>query len=284
MPAGPIVDAHLHLWDPSRLEYGWLAELPPIAGAHGFAELDRDRGPHEIESAIFVQSDCQAEQDEAEVEWVSGLARNEPRLAGIVAGIRIERGAEARPQLARYAQNPLVKGVRRLIQAERDVRFCLSDPFLAGVRLLADFGFSFDLCIRHHQLASATELVHAVPEVSFVLDHLAKPDVRGRRIEPWKTDLAALARAPNVSCKLSGLVTAADPTRWRRSELEPYVGHALECFGPQRLLFGSDWPVVRLAATYALWVETVDTLLIDLSADERELVWRANARRVYRLD
>jgi L-fuconolactonase len=284
VPTLSIVDAHLHLWNPERLHYPWLAEVPAIASRHALGELERDRGKVAIDALVFVQCDCRPEEDEAEVEWVSALAKQDARLAGIVAGCRLERGAAIRPQLERYARNPLVKGVRRLIQSESDPRFCLAPAFLEGARLLAAHGLTFDLCIRHHQLASAIELVQAVPEVVFVLDHLGKPDVRGKQLEPWRSDLARLARAENVVCKLSGLVTEADHARWTFADLAPYVEHALDCFGPQRLLFGSDWPVARLATSYSRWVETLDTLLADLPASERDLVWRGNARRVYRLD
>ena len=279
-----LVDAHLHLWDPARLEYAWLAEVPSIAGRHGLAELLRDGGAAELEAAVFVQCDCRPDQDEAEVEWVSSLAREQPLLRGIVAGIRLEKGPAVRPQLERYASNPLVKGVRRLIQSERDPRFCLQETFIEGVRALADHAFTFDLCIRHHQLPAATELVRSAPGVEFVLDHLGKPDVRARSIEPWRRDLASLAREPNVSCKLSGLVTEADPERWSTADLAPYVEHALDCFGAERLMFGSDWPVVRLAGGRSCWVESLRTMLQELTIDERDRIWRANARRIYRLD
>ncbi len=283
MTAVALVDAHLHLWDPARLEYRWLGEVPSIAARHGPGELERDRGAVTIDAAVFVQCDCRPDQDEEEVAWVSSLARESSLVQGIVAGIRLERGEAVRPQLERYAANPLVKGVRRLIQSESDPRFCVQHAFVAGARALADFGFTFDLCIRHHQLPSVIELVRAAPAVTFVLDHLGKPDVRGRRLEPWMRELATLAREPNVVGKLSGLVTEADPARWTAADLAPYVEHALDCFGSERLLFGGDWPVVRLAGGHARWVEALVELLAGLSPVEQERIWRSNARRIYRL-
>jgi L-fuconolactonase len=178
---------------------------------------------------------------------------------------------------------PLVKGVRRNLQDERDPAFCQRPDFVAGVRLLEAYGFSFDICIRHDQLPAVTALARECPAVLFLLDHLGKPPIRERKLDPWRDHLSALAVLPNVACKLSGLVTEANWYRWQPEDLAPYVTHALTAFGPSRALFGGDWPVITLASTYQRWAEVLAALTAQLSHDERRQIWSENARRWYRL-
>src|SRR5262249_50203901 len=144
-------------------------------------------------------------------------------------------------------------------------------------------GMSFDLCLRRHQVAAVTDLVRACPGTRFILDHAAKPDIRGEALDPWRADIATLARLPNVDCKLSGLVPGADFQLWTIEGLRPYAYHLIETFGRGRLMFGSDWPVVKLAASYGRWLDTALALLEPLSPAERQAVLVDNARREYRL-
>src|SRR5262249_13871404 len=171
---------------------------------------------------IFVECGCEPEQSLAEADWISDLTKSEGRLKGIVAHASLERGDEARQELELLASRCLVKGVRRNLQSEPDPEFCLRPKFLTGVRLLAEFGFSFDLCLRHQQLAAVTELARRVPEVTFVLDHLGKPNLRSKIFQPWANDLRALAVLPNVVAKISGLTTEANWSDWQPIELRPY--------------------------------------------------------------
>jgi L-fuconolactonase len=178
---------------------------------------------------------------------------------------------------------PLVKGVRRLIQSEAP-GFARQPEFIQGVQQLAQFGFSFDICIVHTQMSEAIELVSQCPEVAFVLDHFGKPAIADRRLEPWTTQMRTLAQFPHVWCKLSGLVTEADHQNWTVGDLRPYLEVTLDAFGPQRLMFGGDWPVSELAASYQQWVETADALLAALSEADRRRVFFENAQTFYRLD
>jgi L-fuconolactonase len=170
-----------------------------------------------------------------------------------------------------------------LIQSEQDPDFCLRPDFVQGVGRLAAHDLSFDLCLRHEQLEAVTRLVGLLPDVRFVLDHLAKPDVRAGALDPWRARLRELAARPNVVCKLSGLVTEADHAAWTPEDLRPFVDHAVDCFGFERLMFGSDWPVSTLAGGYRAWVEALDSLLADISLDEARQVWRESAARTYRM-
>jgi L-fuconolactonase len=159
----------------------------------------------------------------------------------------------------------------------------LRPKFLAGVRLLAEFGYSFDLCLLHSQMPAATELARRVPEVTFVLDHLGKPDLRNKTFQPWANDLNALAALPNVVAKVSGLTTEADWHNWQLVGLRPYLSHLLESFGPQRLMFGSDWPVMTLATNYQQWVEALRTQLPLLKEEDWIRLFRSNAERIFRV-
>ena len=278
-----LVDAHVHFWDPRRLDYSWLPSVPPLHRAFLPADYAAALPPVEVEAMIFVECGRAATQNLDEARWVSDLAKHEPRLRGIVAHVSLEDGPGIEADLAELAANPRVKGVRRLLQDESDPAFCLRPEFIDGTRRLARHGFSLDLCIRHAQLPSVTELVRRCPEVSFVLDHLGKPAIRDRQLDPWRAHLADLARLPNVWCKVSGLATEADPERWQPDDLRPYIRHAIDCFGFGRVLFGGDWPVATLATTYPRWVEALGAAVADAREDQRDALFRGNALRCYRL-
>lgn len=284
MPDYAIVDTHVHFWDPGLLDYGWLK---------GDVTLGRRFDPSDyrcacgeavdVDCIVFVQADAARGQGVAEAEWVAGLAGVDPRIQAIVAFAALEDGDCVRDELERLAGIPMVRGVRRLLQSEPDVDFCLRPGFVAGVRALAEVGLSLDVCIRHHQLAGVIELVKQCPDVWFILDHIGKPNIREEVLDPWRVELQALAQLPNVYCKLSGLVTEADHGRWTREELEPYIAHVIECFGFERVAFGSDWPVATLASEYPRWVEALTWALRGCSADEMRKVFRNNGLAFYRL-
>ncbi len=277
------IDSHVHLWDPARLRYPWLKDVPPLNRAflpEHFREASAAAG---LGKWVFVEAGRDPAQNVEEARWVSGLAKEEPRLAGIVAHAAVERGEGAVPELADLAALPLVRGVRRLLQDEPDPEFCLRPDFVAGVRAVARHGFTFDLCIRHPQLAAVTELARRCPEVTFILDHLGKPAIREGLFQPWAEDLGRLATLPNVWCKLSGLTTEADPLRWTPSDLRPYLDHAAQCFGPDRVMYGGDWPVSTLATSYPRWVGVMEDWMASASESERRRVFRENAVKCYRL-
>lgn len=273
-----VVDSHLHLWDPSVLNYEWLQ-----------GELIRPFGPDELateipqdESArfgfVFVQADCLAEQSVAEVDWVTSLIDRVPVLA-VVAHSPLESQATTLQHLEEYATRPLVTGVRRLLHAEPE-GFCLRPEFLLSARELERRGYSFDACVRWWQLTDVISLADAVPELRIVLDHLGKPPVCAHSNDAakfigWAQSLRELARRPNVVCKLSGL-PAEFQGNWT-----PYLDVALEAFGPRRLLFGSDWPV---SGGFSRWFEVVMNWLDDRVGGEGSMAVLAdNAKRVYRL-
>jgi L-fuconolactonase len=276
-----LVDAHLHLWDPRRFRYPWLAELPALDRPFGPAALDT--GGHRLTGAVFVEAGRVPAQALAELRWVEEIAAGLPVLRGAVAHADLERGPGVAADLRRLAAMPLVRGVRRNAQDEPP-GFATSPGHVDGVRLLADHGLTADLCVRHSQLPEVTELVARVPEVTFVLDHLGKPPVHAGGPDPWREHIRRLAAHPNVVCKLSGLTTEAGPGPWRSRDVLPYLRHALAEFGPDRCLFGGDWPVATLTTTYDRWVAVVHEALAGLPPAHREQVLAGTATRIYRLD
>lgn len=278
----PIVDSHIHFWDPDRLDYGWLANIPHINRAYLPVDLMRQAGEQELQGIVFVQADCAPEQGMREAEWVTSLAEGEPRIQGIVAFAPLEQGTSVRPALAALSRLPLVKGVRRLIQAEGP-GFCVQPEFVAGVQMLPAFGFSFDMCITHHQLDDALALVRQSPAVTFVLDHIGKPDIKAQQLDPWRRQIVELAGCPNVWCKISGLMTEADPSAWTPRDLRPYIDHVIDAFGIDRVMYGGDWPVSLLAGEYRTWIRTLEEATAHLGSAAQHKLFAGNARACYRL-
>jgi L-fuconolactonase len=278
-----IVDAHVHFWNPAKLNYPWLASAPALNRAFLPEDYSAATKTANVGKMIFVECGCAASQSIDEAKWISEIATRETRLKGIVAQASVEFGTRVTSELTALAKNPLVRGVRRNVQGEPDANFCLQPDFVAGVRALQKFGFTFDLCLFHHQLPAVIELVRRCPEVFFVLDHCAKPAIRDQKLDPWRQHLRELAALPNVACKISGLVTEADPARCSAPDLQPYVRHALDCFGFDRVLFGGDWPVCQLATTYENWLAALKAILTDEPETNLKKLFQTNAERIYRV-
>jgi L-fuconolactonase len=284
MPQFPIVDSHVHLWDPERFRISWLDGNAVLNRRYGLEEYAHATEGIDVAAMVYLQVEVEPPYALLEARWAVEQSRKDPRLAGIVPWAPLEYGEQARSfLLALLDMGGAIKGVRRIIQYEPALDFCLQPPFVHGVQMLAEYGFSFDLCIDHRHLANTIELVRRCPQTTFILDHIAKPDIRNRSLHPWKEQIAELAGFPNVACKVSGLVVEADLERWTGDDLQPFVEHVLEVFGEDRVLFGGDWPVVLQASSYRRWVETLDALTAGLSTEARRKLWAENARRLYRL-
>ncbi len=280
----PIIDTHVHLWNPDRFRMAWLDGNELLNQPYDYSQFRQHSSQNSLEAFVYVEVGVEPAYAFLEAQWVANLAQQEVNLKGIVAAAPLEDGERLRYYLqALTALGPQIKGVRRLLQDEADPAFCLQPGFVEGVRLLPEFGLSFDLCIRHYQLPAVIELVKRCPETNFILDHIAKPDIRHGLSDPWQEHISELATRPNVVCKISGLVTEADHQNWTEADLVPYVNHVLAAFGEERVLFGSDWPVALLASDYTRWVQTLDNLTAGLSAEARGKLWAGNARRFYRL-
>ena len=285
MTGTPVIDTHVHFWDPGRLRYPWLVDLPPLNHPHLPVDHQKATTGIPIEGLVFIQCEADVSQYREEARWVAELAQADPRLRGIVPWAPLEQGEGARSALEELARIPLVKGVRRIIQFEDDPGFCLQPGFVRGVQLLTEFGLSFELCIKgDEQFANILKLARRCPGVSFILDHIGKPFIKEGRRQPWASYLKQLADLPNTWCKISGLVNEAEWGSWDLVDLRPYLDHVLTSFGFGRVCFGGDWPVCTLATTYARWFDALREAVADCSEAEERGLFHDNAVAFYRLE
>ena len=274
------IDSHQHFWRYAPAEYPWIG-----AGMERLARdmLPDDLAPELSATGIDGTIAVQARQSLEETRWLLDLARSNPRIRGVVGWVDL-RSSAVQQQLDGLADESRLVGVRHVVQDEPDPRFLLGANFVRGLERLGPAGLVYDLLVYPHQLPAAVELAGLLPEQPFVLDHLAKPRIREAAIDVWKRDIQPLARHENVSCKLSGLVTEAAWRQWRPQDFRPYLETALEAFGPERLMFGSDWPVCLVAADYAEVVGLCRNFVAGLSAAEQANIWGGTAARVYGID
>lgn len=284
MPDVPIVDAHVHLWDPTHCRLSWLDKNELLNKVYGPAEYAEHSKGLDVQGFVYVETGVNPHFTLVEMRWAAARAAEEPKLKAIVAAAPLEAGMQLKSYLKELQSiSPLIMGIRRITQGEKDASIVLEADYVKATALLADFNLSCDLCLRHDQLEPHIELVKRCPKTQFVLDHIAKPNIKEHKLDPWRENIKKLAALPNVVCKLSGAVTEADMKTWRAEDLAPYLLHVIESFGPDRVCFGSDWPVALLASTYKRWVETLDELTKTLPLDARKKLWAENTKRVYRI-
>lgn len=284
MPDFPIVDSHVHLCEPSRFGYGWTKNAPALNRQVLPDDFTKAAGPVRVDKFVFVEVDVDYPQHLGEAEWVQGLSRKDERLVGMVAALPLEKGKAIEGELVQLRENTVLKGIRRLIQNQPDPDFCIRPQFIDGLKLLAQHDLPFDICILHHQMPNVIKMVRSTPDVRFVLDHIGKPGIKAGVFDPWRQQLRELASMPNVHCKISGVITEADHKNWTREQLKPYIAHAVETFGFDRIMYGGDWHVLELASTYPEWVDIVDWVTEGATPEERRKLFRDNAIRFYRLD
>lgn len=273
-----LVDAHHHLWDPARRTYDWLAGLDPIRRPYTEADL---RAVTPADATVLVQTLSSVEETEeflstaASSDLVTGVVGwvdlTAPDVADAIAALRSAPGGEH------------LVGIRHQAEDEPDLRWLLRPDVVRGIAAVAAAGLTYDVLVKPPQHEAAIELADTVPGARLVLDHAGKPAVADGGYEPWARFLTSLAVRPNVFCKLSGLVTEADWTKWTVDDLKPYAAHVLDSFGPERVMFGSDWPVCELAATYDQVYEAARALVAELSTSEQEEVFAGTATRAYPL-
>lgn len=277
------IDAHHHLFDQTARAYTWMDGpwADPIRKTFGPDDLRAAIEPHRIDATIAVQAVGTLEETRA----LLAHAAAEPEIAGVVGWVDLTAGDIAY-ELASLRAAPggeHLVGIRHQVHDEPDPEWLLRDDVLGGLAAVAEAGLVYDLLVRPRELPAAERAVAALPQLSFVVDHLAKPEIAAGGWEPWASGLAGVARHPHVACKVSGLVTEAAWRSWSAERLRPYVAHALDVLGEDRLLFGSDWPVCLLAATYDEVVTAAETVLRGVTTAVRQKIFGTNAGRIYGL-
>jgi L-fuconolactonase len=273
------IDAHQHFWHYDPEEYGWIneemvalrrdflpADLKPLLDAAGFA------------GCVAVQ----ARQTLEETRWMLDLAARNDFIRGVVGWVDL-RSAALPDQLAEFTRSPKFVAVRHVVQAEPDDAFLLRADFQRGIAQLAQYGLAYDILVYPRQLRAAIQFVSAFPDQRFVLDHIAKPLIAQATMEPWNSEIRALAQFPNVCCKVSGMVTEASWKAWRPEDFRPYLDTVFEAFSPDRILIGSDWPVCTVAADYSRTLGLVGNYIAQLPREQQDAILGGNCAAFYRV-
>jgi len=279
------VDAHVHLWDLSVFPVPWIKGNPVLDQSYVLEDYQTHTAGLGINAIVYVEVAIASEYTLLEADWVVARAAENPLIQGMVAYAPLEYGERVRSYLdALVTRGPLIKGVRRGLPDPKDTRFDRAS-YLRGIQILSEYGLSFDILGKGTpHLDHAIEIARGAPDTSLMIDHLLKPDIKQHTLDPWRAQMSQLASFQNVSTKISGIVTEADPQNWKPEDLQPYVEHALNAFGEDRVVYGGDWPPVLTANTsYARWFETLDNLTSGLGQQAKRKLFGDNARRFYRL-
>jgi predicted TIM-barrel fold metal-dependent hydrolase len=285
-----IIDTHQHLWDLDQFPYSWTAGQPALKRSFRPSDYNEATRDLTIAKSVHVEADIDEDFMIEETLHVLSLARSDDNpIAGVVAAARPEDDG-FREYLDRIAGQRLLKGVRRLLHTQPD-HLSTATTFVENVKSLEGYGLTFDICVLARQLPLAINLVRQCPNVEFILDHCGNPNLRSDagegEFDEWRANLREISGLPNIVCKISGIVVNTDPgspQAWTAETIRPAVEHVIACFGWDRVMFGSDWPVCLLAASFKQWAETLSLLTEDAGAENRRKLFYENAARVYRLD
>jgi len=273
------IDSHQHFWNYSSSAYSWIdEEMGRIRKDFLPADLEPVLKQHQMDGCVAVQ----ARQNDEETHFLLDLAQQNPFIKGVVGWVDL-LADDLEEKLEDYSSQPLLKGFRHSLQDEADPAFILQPRFQKGLRLLHKYNFTYDLLIKPPQFQATIKAIGSYNEMPMVLDHMAKPLIKSGEMEQWRDDIFALAKHERVMCKLSGMVTEADWQSWKYEDLEPYLDIVLEAFGPERLMFGSDWPVCLVAAEYGEVIGAVERYISKLSASEQSQIMGSNAIKFYNL-
>jgi len=271
------IDSHQHFWHYNAARDGWITDEMSV--------LKRDFLPEELIAQMHASGidGCiavQADQSEAETEFLLKLAASNPEIVGTVGWVDL-RAENVGERLEYFSQFEKLLGFRHIVQAEPGGWFLVREDFQRGIRCLERDGFTYDILVYERHLPVAAEFVRRFPAQKFVIDHLSKPSVKSKELFDWARGMRALARSPNVSCKVSGMVTEADWRQWKPADFKPYLDIVFESFGTDRLMFGSDWPVCLVAASYGQVKDIVDDYIRDFSSSDKQKIFGLNAARFY---
>jgi L-fuconolactonase len=271
------IDAHQHFWIYNERDYGWISDkLSKIKRNFEPADLHEILENHGFDGSIAVQ----ARQSIEETEWLLELADKNDFIKGVVGWVDL-RSNNLESHLQKYSQNKKFVGVRHVLQDEPDDQFVLEEDFLDGISMLSKYDLTYDILVFERQLPASIKMVEKFPDQKFVVDHIAKPQIKKGLIDPWKENINAIASFNNVHCKLSGMITEADWVNWSEADFTKYLDVVYESFGPDRLMFGSDWPVCNLAGSYENVLNLVKHYISDLSENSRRSILGENALNFY---
>ena len=277
-----IVDTHQHLWDKDLFHYSWLDTVPQLNRSFRMADYLAATKGLDVVKSLHLEADVDEPYMLDETRHLLALAdQPDNPLEGIVACGRPEN-EDFKSYLDAIGGHGKLKGIRRVLHTQPD-GVGQGITFLKNVAALPDYGLSFDICVLARQLPIAIKLISSCPDVIFILDHCGVPQVKERNLDPWRSHITEIAKFPNVSCKISGLVAYADPQSWTAEDLRPFIDHAIGSFGWDRVMFGSDWPVCTLSASYRQWVEALQAITQGAGEVNQKKLFHDNAVRVYRL-
>ncbi|MBF4470479.1 amidohydrolase family protein [Flavobacterium sp. HJJ] len=273
------IDSHQHFWKFDPIRDSWIDD--------SMQKIQRDFLPEDLlplltENKFQGCVAVEAHQSEEQTNFLADLASKKDFIKGIVGWADL-RDKNVSERLNHFSNNKIIKGFRHVVQAEAD-DFMLRNDFRNGIAALKEFDFTYDILIFHRQLPAAIDLVKRFPEQKFVIDHIAKPNIKSGEIASWEKDIKEIAKFDNVSCKVSGMVTEADWNNWKSQDLKPYLDVIFENFSTDKLMFGSDWPVCNVAADYAAVVNTLEDYIAQFSIQEQNKIWFENAEAFYKLE
>ena len=272
------IDSHAHFWKYDKKVYDWIDNSMKTLQQDYLPEhLNLTLKRNDVDGVVAVQ----AIQTEVETHFLVELAQTHPVIKGVVGWIDLQADNIA-DRLQYFSQYPIIKGYRHVVQGE-PLDFLAREKFRRGVAAFKPYGYTYDILIFHYQLKPAIDFVNAFPDQLFVIDHCAKPDIKHKNIEEWKAGIKEIATFPNVYCKLSGLFTEATWKEWSAADFYPYLDVVFDAFGTDRLMFGSDWPVMLLSGIYVQWKSLIEKYMEDFPAEEREKVFGTNAIQFYNL-
>jgi predicted TIM-barrel fold metal-dependent hydrolase len=280
----PIVDTHQHLWDLTRFKLPWIKKGSPLAKSFVMKDYRAATAGLNVVKAVYMEVDLDPKQQLAEAEFVIELCKKNktPTRAAVISGR--PAAPDFKKYVGRFKGSPYIKGLRQVLHVKSTpAGFCLQEQFVKGVQLLGEMGLSYDLCLRAGELLDGKKLIGKCPDTRFILDHCGNANVQARDRTQWQKDMAALARCKNLVCKVSGIVVSARPGKWSAADLAPIVNHTLDVFGPDRVMFGGDWPVCTLAATYKQWVEALRSIVQERKEAEQKKLFHDNAVKFYGL-
>jgi L-fuconolactonase len=273
-----IIDSHVHFWKYTKKRDVWMDDMKILKQDYLPEHLSLTLKRNEVDGVIAVQAD----QSEVETRFLVELSKTHPIIKGVVGWLDL-RAANLEEKLAEFSQYSIIKGYRHIVQGEPD-DFLLKEDFQKGVAALKSYNYTYDVLIYPRQLKAAASFVGKFPDQKLIIDHCAKPDIKNKKIEEWKTGMEEIAKHPNVYCKLSGLFTEAAWKEWSPSDFYPYLDIVFKAFGTDRLIFGSDWPVILVSGIYVQWKSLIEKYMENFAEEDKQKVFGENAGRFYELE